>query len=160
MIEIRKMKKEDAGELAVLDKKCFSVPWSKKSFEEEAENELAHYFVMTDEDDIIGYIGIWNIVGEGHITNIAVHPRYRGKGLSKRLMNAVFCFSEENTLGSLTLEVRESNITAQNLYSKYGFKKIGRRRRYYSDNKEDAVIMTAKLFEDPSDYYKKLIKGD
>lgn len=159
MIEIRKMRKEDAGELSRLDKKCFSIPWSEKSFIEEFENELAYYFVMTDDNDIIGYIGLWNILGEGHITNIALHPRYRGKGLSKRLMNALFCFSEENTLSSITLEVRESNTTAQNLYLKYGFKKIGKRKRYYSDNKEDAIIMTAKLFEDPTDYYNKITNG-
>lgn len=159
MIEIRKMRKEDAGELYRLDKKCFSIPWSEKSFIEEFENELAYYFVMTDDNDIIGYIGLWNILGEGHITNIALHPRYRGKGLSKRLMNALFCFAQENTLCSITLEVRESNTTAQNLYLKYGFKKIGKRKRYYSDNKEDAIIMTAKLFENPENYYNKIING-
>lgn len=159
MIEIRKMRKEDAAELSKLDKKCFAIPWSEKSFKEEFENEFAHYFVMTDENDIIGYAGIWNILGEGHITNIALHPRYRGKGLSKRLMNALFCFSEENTLSCITLEVRESNAAAQSLYSKYGFKKAGIRKRYYSDTKEDAVIMTAELFKNPTDYYNKITNG-
>lgn len=152
------MKKEDAPELYKLDKKCFAIPWSEKSFKEEFENELAYYFVMTDDDCIIGYVGIWNIVGEGHITNIAVHPRYRGRGLSKRLMNALFSFSQENNLSCLTLEVRESNRTARNLYLEYGFKERGRRKRYYSDTNEDAVIMTAELFDSPEDYYKRVLR--
>ncbi len=159
MIGIRKMKREDAADLFKLDRKCFSIPWSEKSFIEEYENELAYYFVMTDDDYIIGYAGVWNIVGEGHITNIAVHPRYRGKGLSKRLMNALFCFSEENCLSCLTLEVRESNTAARGLYSKYGFKETGRRKHYYSDTKEDAVIMTAELFKNPEDYYRRITEG-
>ncbi len=158
MIAIRGMKEEDAEELSALDKKCFSIPWSEQAFREESENELAYYIILTDNDVIIGYAGLWNIVGEGHITNIAVHPDYRGKGFGRKLMDALFHFAEENGLSCLTLEVRESNDTAINLYHKYGFKNAGRRKRYYYDNGEDAIVMTVVLFEKPEDYFSNLLK--
>lgn len=160
MIEIRRMREDDAEEMFKLDGKCFSIPWSEQSFKEEFENELARYFVMTDDNAIIGYAGLWNIVGEGHITNIAVHPQYRGRQLGKRLMNALFRFADEAGLGCLTLEVRESNNIAIGLYEKYGFKAVGRRKKYYSDTNEDAIIMTATLFDSPEEYYGRILKGD
>lgn len=135
----------DAGELAALDKICFDIPWSEKSFEDEAENKLATYFIARESGKIIGYAGFWSVSGEGDITNVAVLPEYRKKGVASRLLETVIKKAGELKLSVLTLEVRKSNFAAQNLYSKYGFEIIGKRKRYYSDNNEDALIMTKKL---------------
>ena len=97
------------------------------------QNKLAVYFVAKDNGKCIGYAGFWNVSGEGDITNVAVLPEYRKNGIG-------------SMLELLTLEVRKSNIAAQGLYKKYGFDIIGERKRYYSDNGEDAWIMT-KSFE-------------
>lgn len=144
-MDITMMKRGDAHEMAELDKKCFSVPWSEKSFLDEAENPLAVYFVARDDKGITGYAGFWNVAGEGDITNIAVLPEYRRQGIGSRLIEAVIKQAAELELELLTLEVRRSNIAAQMLYSKYGFEIIGERKRYYSDNCEDALIMTKRL---------------
>lgn len=138
---INEMKAEDVHELAELDKKCFKIPWHEKSFADEYKNELAIYFIAR-ENGIIGYAGFWNVSGEGDITNIAVLPEYRRKHIGSALMEAMIKKAVELGLSLLTLEVRKSNIAAQNLYKKYGFDIIGERKRYYSDNREDALIMT------------------
>lgn len=139
------MTAEDARELSELDKLCFDIPWSQKSFEDEAGNNLATYFTARDNGKIIGYAGFWSVSGEGDITNVAVLPEYRKKGIASKLIESVIKKSNELSLSLLTLEVRKSNFAAQNLYSKYGFEIIGERKRYYSDNHEDALIMTKKL---------------
>lgn len=139
------MTRSDANEMAELDKRCFAVPWSEKSFLDEAENQLAVYFVARDGKEITGYAGFWNVAGEGGITNVAVLPEFRRKGIGSRLIEAVIKQAVELKLSLLTLEVRRSNIAAQMLYSKYGFEVIGERKRYYSDNREDALIMTKRL---------------
>lgn len=144
-MEITLMKRGDAHEMAELDKKCFAVPWSEKSFLDEAENPLAVYFVARDDKNITGYAGFWNVAGEGDITNVAVLPEFRRQGIGSRLIEAIIKQAAELKLELLTLEVRRSNIAAQMLYSKYGFEVIGERKRYYSDNREDALIMTKRL---------------
>lgn len=144
-MEITLMKRSDAHEMAELDKKCFAVPWSEKSFHDEAENLLAVYFVARIDKQIIGYAGFWNVAGEGDITNVAVLPEFRKQGVGSRLIEAVIKRAAELGLSILTLEVRRSNISAQMLYSKYGFEVIGERKRYYSDNREDALIMIKRL---------------
>lgn len=144
-MEITRMTAEDAKELAELDKKCFALPWSEKSFSDETENPLAIYFIARDSGTITGYAGFWNVAGEGDITNIAVLPEFRRAGVGSRLVEAVIKKALELELSLLTLEVRKSNMAAQGLYSKYGFEIIGERKRYYSDNREDALIMTKRL---------------
>ena len=89
----------------------------------------------------MGYVGIWFVMDEGHITNVAVHSDYRGRKIGDKLVQALVNLCRENKIVSMTLEVRVSNIVAQNLYKKYGFKLAGIRKEYYSDNKEDAMIM-------------------
>lgn len=144
-MEITSMTAVDARELAELDKICFDIPWSQKSFEDEAGNNLATYFIAKDNGKIIGYAGFWSVSGEGDITNVAVLPEYRKRGIASALLESVIKKSRSLDLSLLTLEVRKSNFAAQNLYSKYGFEIIGERKRYYSDNHEDALIMTKKL---------------
>ena len=138
-MKIVPMTKEDAKELAVLDQLCFSVPWSEKSFQEEADNSLATYFVAKEDDKIVGYGGIWNVSGEGQITNIAVHPDMRKKGVASMLLKALMESAKE--CGQIFLEVRESNQAAICLYEKHGFKKCGVRKNFYHSPAENGIIM-------------------
>lgn len=142
MIEIMRMTEDDVHEIAELEKKCFTVPWSEKSFRDEMSNKLAIYFVAKDRGKCIGYAGYWNVAGEGGITNVAVLPECRRNGIGSMLIAQMIKSAKELNLDLLTLEVRKSNIAAQGLYKKYGFDIIGERKRYYSDNGEDAWIMT------------------
>lgn len=141
MIRLEKMAMEDTSQIALLDKECFSIPWSEEAFKAEMENIFATYIVAKDGDKCIGYCGFWQAYDEGDITNVAVSPLYRRKGIGSMLIEAIIKEARSKNLVSLNLEVRKSNIAAQNLYSKYGFCVVGERKRYYSDNKEDALIM-------------------
>ena len=141
------MTEEDVSAVAELEKKCFAVPWSEKSFHDEMKNKLAVYFVAKSDGRCIGYAGFWNVSGEGGITNVAVLPEYRRQGIGSMLIAQMIKTAMQLKLDLLTLEVRKSNIAAQGLYKKYGFDIIGERKRYYSDNGEDAWIMT-KIFDD------------
>ena len=105
------------------------------------DNALARYFTVRDGDRAVAYGGMWLIFNEAHITNLAVHPEYRGKGIGRLLLKGMIDYGLSNGIQSFTLEVRESNKAAIGLYSKLGFKKAGSRKGYYSDTKEDAVIM-------------------
>lgn len=142
-LRIRHALPSDIDKMAELDRICFATPWSKQDFEKELiENKIALYFVATWDDEVIGYAGVWCIVDEGHITNVAVDPKHRKKGVGKKLINALL--NDGKTMSGLrnfTLEVRVSNDAAIKLYKNFGFKEVGLRKEYYSDNKEDAAIM-------------------
>lgn len=126
-----------------LSKICFSIPWSLDSISNEVENPLAKYVIAQDlsTEEIIGYAGVWIVTGEGDITNIAVNPSYRKQGIASNILKKLFEVCKENNCSDITLEVRVSNIPAQNLYKKFNFKEEGIRKKYYSDNGEDAMIM-------------------
>ena len=141
-IIIRKMEIDDLDSIMEIEKQSFTTPWSRNAFEMEIrDNLLAHYIVAAIDDKIVGYGGIWFILDEGHITNIAVNRDYRGIGVGNKLICGLIDLCSENDINKMTLEVRKSNIVAQNLYKKYGFIDFGVRPRYYSDNNEDAIIM-------------------
>jgi ribosomal-protein-alanine N-acetyltransferase len=141
-IEILSLKLEHVNSVLKIDVLSFPTPWSKESFQREIEvNKFARYVVAKKDGVIIGYAGMWLILDEGHITNIAVHPEYRGIGSGNLLLEALIEICRTESITSLTLEVRKSNLVAQNLYKKYGFSEQGIRKGYYGDNKEDAVIM-------------------
>ena len=146
-IILEKMTMDDTSEIALLDKECFAIPWSEESFKAEAENPFATYIVAKDMGKCIGYCGFWQAYDEGDITNVAVSPLYRQKGIGSRLIEEVIKEARGKDLVSLNLEVRKSNVAAQNLYKKYGFGVVGERKQYYSDNKEDALIMRLSLVE-------------
>lgn len=141
-MEIIPMKEDDIEEIAVLEQSCFTVPWTKAAFKDELDNQMAAYFVAKEKEQCVGYAGFWKVAGEGHITNVAVLPQFRQKGVGSLLIEALIKQARMDSLWLLTLEVRQSNYPAQQLYKKYGFEKIGERKRYYSDTKEDAWIMT------------------
>ena len=142
---IRQAEEKDIKPMAEMDILCFSAPWSEVSFEQEIkENPLAFYVVAEIDGRMVGYAGLWGILDEGHITNVAVHPDFRRKGIGEALVSVLLEHTSGNGIQSHTLEVRASNEAAIALYSKYGFQPGGLRKNYYEDNGEDAVIMWRK----------------
>ena len=139
---IREMTESDIQEIAELEKECFSEPWSEDSLKDELTNETARFYVLRDNEKLLGYIGANNICGEVYITNVAVSGACRGKGYGKKLVNHLLKQSELEKALFVTLEVRESNENAINLYEKCGFKKIGERKNFYSKPTENALIYT------------------
>ncbi|MTK13807.1 MAG: ribosomal-protein-alanine N-acetyltransferase [Clostridiaceae bacterium] len=141
-IDILSLKLEHIDSVLAIDTLCFPTPWSRESFQKEIENnKFARYIIAKKGEVVIGYAGMWLILDEGHITNIAVHPEYRGIGAGKLLLEALIEICKIESINSITLEVRKSNIVAQSLYKKYGFIEEGIRKEYYGDNREDAIIM-------------------
>jgi ribosomal-protein-alanine N-acetyltransferase len=134
---------EDLNEVLEIEALAFSTPWSRNSFLYELlENERALYLTAKNEyGRIMGYVGMWIVFDEGHITNLATHPQYRRQGVARKLMGELIIASKERAVRYLTLEVRRTNSEAQELYQKLGFVHMGVRRKYYLDNNEDALIM-------------------
>jgi len=141
-IVIERMTIDDIENVVNVENDCFSTPWSKDSFVRElVENEIALYLVAKIENIAVGYIGVWRIQNEGHITNVAVHSDFRGMGIGNMLVSELLSLCEKEGINAFTLEVRKSNLVAQNLYKKFQFKDAGVRKGYYQDTKEDAIIM-------------------
>ena len=129
-----------------IETRSFSQPWSKNELLKELESKHAIYIVAEVKGTVAGYAGLWHIVNEGQITNIAVDIPFRRLGVASLLLKKLISIAQEKNMIGLTLEVRVSNITAQNLYKKHGFVSEGIRKGYY-DNGEDAVIMWKYLNE-------------
>lgn len=136
------MDSNDIDDVFEISKICFSIPWSRTSIESELSNPLAKYIIAKDMEtnQVIGFIGVWIISGEGDITNIGVHPDYRRQNIASGLLNSLINLCKDFDCNLLNLEVRRSNIIAQNLYNKFNFKEIGVRKNYYGNN-EDAILM-------------------
>lgn len=140
-VNLNMMSQKDIDDVLEISSLSLKESWSKDSYKKELENPMARYLVAEVDNKVIGFAGLWKVLDEGHITNIAVHPDYRGNGIGSKLVESLINKSDSWYINSLTLEVRSSNKIAQNLYEKYGFEKEGIRKNYYSDNKEDAIIM-------------------
>ena len=139
---IRMAEDKDIDAIAEIDRLCFATPWSRDAYARELRaNKLAFYIVAEEDTEIIGFAGLWGIIEEGHITNVAVHPAYRNKGLGRTLVSRLISVAEQYGIDKFTLEVRPSNEAAIALYNKLGFKAVGKRPKYYEDNGEDALIM-------------------
>ncbi len=136
---VRIFKETDEKFIAELERECFSLPWSEQSVLD-AVNNNTFFFVAEENKKIIGYAGLQVILDEGYITNVAVTSACRHKGVAKALMEKVLDFGKD--LEFITLEVRESNLAAQSLYEKLGFKKEGERKNFYESPRENAFIMT------------------
>jgi len=142
----RLMKVEDIPSIMVIEREAFTMPWTEEAFRNElTHNHFAKYMVMELQGQIIGYAGLWAIVDEAHVTNIALLEAYRGRKWGERLLGELMKTASYLGMKSITLEVRVSNQIAQNLYRKKGFRSAGTRKGYYSDNREDALIMWADL---------------
>jgi [ribosomal protein S18]-alanine N-acetyltransferase len=143
-LDIAPMRLEDVPDVLRVEALCFSTPWPRNAFHNElTENKLAHYFVARQADEIVGYGGLWVILEDAHITTIAVHPSFQRRRNGERILVRLLEESVARGACWVTLEVRESNTTAQNLYKKYGFTVVNTRRGYYSDNDENALVMWA-----------------
>jgi ribosomal-protein-alanine N-acetyltransferase len=133
---------EHIDDIMVVEKLSFSIPWSREAFFEEVTgNKFALYLSAVLDGKVIGYAGMWGVLDEGHITNIAVHPEFRGKGVGSLLLQGLIDMAGAKDISSMTLEVRRGNEAAQGLYTKFGFEVKGIRKGYYADNGEDALIM-------------------
>jgi ribosomal-protein-alanine N-acetyltransferase len=145
----RPMVLDDIPQVQLVERKCFTTPWSRSVFLSELmRNDNAFYVVAQLDERIIGYAGVWIILDEGHITNIAVDPSYQRGGVGQRLMEEITVYAVSRGVTKMTLEVRVSNLGAQALYKKMGYVSFGVRKRYYQDNNEDAFIMWRELTND------------
>lgn len=142
--EILPIEHRHLNDIAQLEKICFSTPWSQNAITE-AFTAGTKFFVAISNNKVLGYVGLSAILDEGYITNIAVYPEHRNKGVATALLKTLFDFALENNLSFISLEVRQSNITAISVYEKLGFKKEGLRKGFYSEPKEDALIMTKRF---------------
>ncbi|MBQ4649838.1 MAG: ribosomal protein S18-alanine N-acetyltransferase [Firmicutes bacterium] len=139
---VRRGEEKDILAIEELEKQCFATPWSYESLKYDiVENNRALYLVAEIEGEIVGYVGIWKIVDEGHITNVAVSPAHRRKHVASALLETLFRVTERAGVVNHTLEVRAGNEGAIKLYEGFGFKEAGVRKGYYEDNGEDAIIM-------------------
>lgn len=140
---MRLMRQDDVPQVTAIDREAFPTLWPPANYERELKNGLAHYIVACDEGgNIMGFAGIWMLVDEAHITNIAVREKHRRQGIGEELLIGIIELSIKLGAKLITLEVRASNAEAQKLYGKYGFVRVGLRRGYYTDNREDAVLMS------------------
>jgi ribosomal-protein-alanine N-acetyltransferase len=176
--QVRAMTEADILQVAAIEHESFPTTWPQTAYRRELANNLARYLVLVDRshapvlaedqpdrrpflgifkrknptmattDYIAGYVGVWLMVDQAHIVAIAVRESYRGLGLGELLLAEAVDLAVENRQDSVTLEVRKSNLLAQRLYEKYRFLKVGVRKRYYSDNHEDATIMTTPPIQD------------
>lgn len=140
-LHFKKMTTEDAATVEEVEKASFGMPWSRESFWEEAANDKAYYLLALDDDKVIGYAGTWVLFDEAHITNVAIAPSCRGKGIGLELMRELMKIVKTLGANAMTLEVRPSNTAARALYEKLGFKSVGLRPGYYQDTGEAAMIM-------------------
>jgi ribosomal-protein-alanine N-acetyltransferase len=148
-IVIEDMTLADVDAVQEVERASFPVPWPANAFRHElTQNKNAHYIVAREGEHIVGYAGLWLSLDEAHITTFAVLPDYRRRKIGERMLVALFDRAERLGAEWLTLEVRASNLPAQRLYEKYGFRPAGVRRRYYSDNNEDAIIMWTERLRD------------
>ena len=138
---IEQMKSCHVAQVAQLEKICFSDPWSEKSVASELENKLSFWLVATEGDTVAGYVGSQTVCEETDMMNVAVHPDYRRQGIAEALIVSLLDSLKEQGSHSLTLEVRASNVPAIALYEKLGFAEVGRRKNYYRNPKEDALIL-------------------
>jgi [ribosomal protein S18]-alanine N-acetyltransferase len=147
---VESMQVGDLEAVQRIEEASFSTPWPPNAYHSELmTNRLASYLVARIDREIVAYGGMWVMVDEAHITTFAVDPAWRRQGIGERLLLALLDLARDRHAREATLEVRLSNLAARRLYEKYGFRPVGLRPRYYSDNNEDALIMTTEPLDDP-----------
>lgn len=141
-VYIRKMTVEDIPAVVALDQISFSLPWPERSFRFElTDNPAARCWIAEADGRVVGMLVAWLFVDEAHIATIATHPDYRRQGIARKLLTYTLQAAMREGVQSSFLEVRESNLVAQEMYRKFGYVEVGRRKRYYRDNNEDAILM-------------------
>ena len=147
-VRIEPMTLDDLDRVHAIERASFFPTWPDEAYRNElTTNKLATYVVARLEDVVVGFAGIWLMVDEAHVTTFAVDPAWRRRGVGERLLLALLDVSVARRAREATLEVRLSNMAARRLYEKYGFRPVGIRPRYYTDNGEDALIMTTEPLE-------------
>ena len=131
----------DVDAVCAIEEATFARPWSRASIENELTNSCARDVVLRRGGETVGYAGMWLVIDEAHVTNVAIRKDLRGQGLGEKLMRALIQLAADRGMIWMTLEVRRSNAAAQGLYRKLGFVDVGWRKRYYEDNGEDALLM-------------------
>ena len=142
-ISIEPMLASDLDVVYRIDHRCFPLSWQKTAFQTELGNRSACYLVARLNEKVVGFGGIWAVAKEAHLTTIAVDPDFQGRKIGEKLLLDLIEECLFMKASHITLEVRESNFTAQNLYRKYGFVNAALRRNYYTDNGENALVMWA-----------------
>ena len=142
---IENMTAAHVSQVADIEKLCFNDPWSEKSVASELDNKLSHWIVCVEGDTVLGYVGTQTVMEETDMMNIAVHPDHRRKHIADKLMKALIADLKAMGSHSLTLEVRASNDPAIRLYERWGFAEAGRRKNYYRNPREDALILRKEL---------------
>jgi [ribosomal protein S18]-alanine N-acetyltransferase len=141
-VTIREMKESDLEGILAIEKVSFADPWSRRLFKETLSFPHSVNFVLQGATGaLLGYINFYLIGEEGHLLNLAIHPDWRKKGLAAQLLNHAIDFLKRKNAAHFFLEVREGNLDAIRLYSKFGFENIGKRKRYYVETNEDALVM-------------------
>ena len=133
---------EQLEQIEMLERQCFSVPWTLEMLRSQLPDERHEFLAAERDGEIIGYVGMMYILDEGYISNVAVAPSERRRGVADALITELLHRAAQLSLGFVTLEVRASNTPAVELYSKHGFVPVGRRKNYYDLPKEDAILMT------------------
>jgi ribosomal-protein-alanine N-acetyltransferase len=147
-VSIEPMGLDDLPTVQAIEEASFTTPWPPHAYRSEIEtNRLAQYIVARVDGDVVAYAGMWMMVDEAHVTTFAVHPRWRRQRIGERLLLTLLDFARDRRAREATLEVRLSNLAARRLYEKYGFRPVGLRPRYYSDDNEDALIMTTESLD-------------
>ena len=159
---IRRMKSKDVPGVMVIESVSFGTHhWSSDSFINEMNNQLGRYYALVNpinDDEVVGYCGYWVVLDEVHVTTVAVHPKLRGKSLGEVQLVHILDRVMGQSVNWVTLEVRSSNHSAQNLYYKYGFRSVGLRPKYYQDNREDALVMTTEDIQ--TDVFRQLFEDN
>lgn len=140
-ILIRSMEIEDLEQVCNIENQIFSKPWTREGFLSSLSDSNNIYLVVQRNDEIVGYCGLWGVVGEGQINNVAVKSLFRGQGIGQCMLTKLLQEGKKNSLTSFTLEVRESNAVAIGLYERLGFQPVGIRKNFYEEPREGAVIM-------------------
>jgi ribosomal-protein-alanine N-acetyltransferase len=149
-VSIEPMGLDDLPTVQAIEEASFTTPWPPHAYRSEIEtNRLAQYIVARVGGEVVAYAGMWMMVDEAHITTFAVHPRWRRQRIGERLLLTLLDLARGRRAREATLEVRLSNLPARRLYEKYGFRPVGLRPRYYSDDNEDALIMTTEWLDMP-----------
>ena len=150
-VVVEPMRLEDVAAVHEIERLSFSTPWPAYAFEQELRgNRLARYVVARAGDAVVGFAGLWLMVDEAHITTFSVHPDWRRQGIGRQLLLSLAEIAIGIPARRMTLEVRVSNEAAQDLYRAFGFEVTGRRPRYYTDDHEDALVMTTPDLDDPA----------
>ncbi len=140
-VSVEPMRRGDIPCVSTIERRCYAIPWHENAYYTELSNRSACYLVARLENVVVGYAGMWVIMDEAHITTLAVDPPHRGKKVGERLLQGLLEEAIIHGGTRATLEVREHNQAAQNLYRKYGFREAALRKNYYTDNEENAVVM-------------------